>query len=254
METVILKNAIIEYQRLGHGKPLVLLHGFPLDFGIWDSILPLLERQFEIILPNLRGFGKSESQTSDYSLSNMADDVAELLDHLGLEKSILAGHSMGGYIALAFARSYPDRLLGLGLISTQVIGDSAERRESRYQTAVQVEKFGMDSLADNMAKKLSSDPAQQAKSLEIILRQSTKGVVCALKALAERNDQTTTLKLLEKPVVIVHGDSDLLIPVERANEMKELKPDSILTIIPGAGHLPMLEKPAETVLALQGFL
>jgi 3-oxoadipate enol-lactonase len=161
---------------------------------------------------------------------------------------------MGGYIALAFARSYPDRLLGLGLISTQVIGDSAERRESRYQTAVQVEKFGMDSLADNMAKKLSSDPAQQAKSLEIILRQSTKGVVCALKALAERNDQTTTLKLLEKPVVIVHGDSDLLIPVERANEMKELKPDSILTIIPGAGHLPMLEKPAETVLALQGFL
>lgn len=254
METVILQYAVIEYQRLGHGKPLVLLHGFPLDIGIWDSILPLLQRQYEIILPNLRGFGKSESRTNEYSLSNMAGDVADLLGHLGLEESFIAGHSMGGYIALAFGSSYPDRLLGLGLISTQVIADSPERRESRYQTAAQVAEFGMDSLAKTMAQKLSSDPAQQAKSLEIILRQSTRGVLCALKALAERNDQTTTLKSLEKPVVIVHGDSDLLIPVERANEMKGLNPDSNLTIIPGAGHLPMLEKPAETALALQGFL
>ena len=253
METVILHNAVIEYQCLGIGQPLVLLHGFPLDIGVWDAILPLLEHQYEIIIPNLRGFGKSESRTGEYSLSNMADDVADLLDHIGLEKSIIAGHSMGGYVALAFARSYPDRLLGLGLISSQVIADSPERRESRYQSAVQVEEFGMESLANNMAEKLTSDPAQRAKSLEIILRQSTRGVLCALKALAERHDQTTTLKSLEKPVVIVHGDSDLLIPVERAKEMKGLNPNSFLTIIPGAGHMPMLEKPAATALALQGF-
>jgi len=254
MERAILRNAVIEYQRLGTGQPLVLLHGFPLDSGVWELILPLLEHQFEIIIPNLRGFGKSESRTSEYSLSNMADDVADLLDHLGLEKSIIAGHSMGGYIALAFARSYPDRLLGLGLISSQVIADPPERRESRYQTAVQVEEFGMESLANHMAEPLTSDPAQRAKSLEIILRQSTKGVLCALKALAERPDQTTTLKSLETPVVIVHGDSDLLIPVERAKEMKGLNPNSFLTIIPGAGHMPMLEKQAETALALLGFL
>lgn len=123
METVILHNAVIEYKCLGTGQPLVLLHGFPLDIGVWDAILPLLEHQYEIIIPNLRGFGKSESRTGEYSLSNMADDVADLLDHIGLEKSIIAGHSMGGYVALAFARSYPDRLLGLGLISSQVIAD-----------------------------------------------------------------------------------------------------------------------------------
>jgi 3-oxoadipate enol-lactonase len=254
METVNLHNAVIEYQRMGHGKPLVLLHGFPLDIGVWDAILPLLENQFEVLLPNLRGFGKSESTTRDYSLSNMADDVAGLLDHLGIEKSIIAGHSMGGYIALAFARSYPDRLLGLGLISSQVIADSLERRESRYQTAAQVEEFGMESLANNMADKLTSDPVQRAKSLKIILRQPTRGVSSALKALAERHDQTMTLKSLEKPVVIVHGDSDLLIPVERAQEMKGLNPNSFLTIIPGTGHMPMLEKPADTALALQRFL
>ena len=254
METVILHNAVIEYQRLGTGQPLVLLHGFPLDIGVWDAILTLLEHQFEIITPNLRGFGKSESRTGEYSLSNMAEDVADLLDHIGLDKSIIAGHSMGGYIALEFARSYPDRLLGLGLISSQVIADSPESRKSRYKSAVQVEEFGMESLANNMAEKLTSDPAQRAKSLEIMLRQSTKGVLCALKALAERHDQTTTLKSLEKPVVIVHGDSDLLIPVERAKEMKRLNPNSFLTIIPGAGHMPMLEKPADTALALQGFL
>lgn len=253
MERAILHNAVIEYQRRGTGQSLVLLHGFPLDIGVWELIIPLLEHQFEIILPNLRGFGKSESRTSEYSLSNIAEDVADLLDLLGLEESIIAGHSMGGYIALAFARSYPDRLLGLGLISSQVIADSPERRASRYQTAVQVEEYGMESLA-NMAEQLTADPAQRAKSLEIILRQSTKGVLCALKALAERHDQTTTLKSLEKPVVIVHGDSDGLIPVERAKEMKGLNPNAFLTIIPGAGHMPMLEKPADTALALLGFL
>lgn len=183
----------------------------------------------------------------------MAADVIQLLDHLGIEKAVIAGHSMGGYIALACAKSYPDRLLGLGLIATQVLPDTHERRLSRYQTVAQVDEVGLEPLVENMAEKLTSNASLRELLSNLMRLQPKAGVVCALKALAERPDQTSTLNLLQKPVVIVHGDADLLIPVDRAREMKDLKPNSVLVVIPKAGHMPMMEYPAETAAAFQRF-
>ncbi len=251
METAKLPHATIRYLRCGYGKPLVLLHGFPLDSGIWSPVVPLLEKDFEIILPDLRGFGGSLFNAAEYSLSDMADDVIHLLDHLGIEKAVIAGHSMGGYIALAIAKTYPERLLGLGLISTQVLPDTSERKQSRYQAVAQIEEFGLEPLVKNMAGKLTLDLSLREVLSNIMRNQPEAGVIGALKGLAERPDQTSTLMHLQKPVLIVHGDADSLISVDRAWEMKELKPNSALVIIPKAGHMPMMENPAETAASFR---
>lgn len=253
METANLPHAKLQYLRQGSGTPLVLLHGFPLENGIWVPVVPLLENNFELILPNLRGFGGSISKTAEYSLSDMADDVIQLLDHLGIDKAVIAGHSMGGYIALACAKSHQDRLLGLGLIATQVQPDMPDRKKSRYQTAAQIEALGLEPLVENMAEKLTADAPLRAALSNLMRLQPRSGVMCALKAIAERPDQTSTLNHLQKPVVIVHGDSDVLIPVDRAREMKDLHPNSVLVVIPKAGHMPMMENPVETAAAFRGF-
>ena len=253
MEIANLPQVKLHYLRRGVGTPLVLLHGFPLDNGIWAPVMPLLVNEFELILPDLRGLGGSISNTAEYSLSDMADDVFQLLDYLGIEKAVIAGHSMGGYIALACAKSHPDRLLGLGLIATQLLPDTLERKNSRYQTIAQVEEFGLEPLIETMAEKLTSNASLRVELSELMRRQPKTGVLGAIKAIAERHDQTSTLLLLQKPVVIVHGDADLLIPLDRAMEMKALKPDSVLVVIPKAGHMPMMENPVETAVALQGF-
>src|SRR5690606_26707198 len=100
----------LAYARRGKGSPLVLLHGYPLDHHIWDAVTPLLENEFDLILPDLRGFGQSTTVETPYTLDDFAADIAGLLDQLGIPKAALAGHSMGGYVALAFVNRYPERV------------------------------------------------------------------------------------------------------------------------------------------------
>ena len=109
MEKIDVNGIRLAYVRKGTGTPLLLIHGYPLDHTIWDEVLPLLEKDFDLILPDVRGFGESTTITSQYSMNDIASDFVALLDHLGIQKAALAGHSMGGYIALAFARLHPER-------------------------------------------------------------------------------------------------------------------------------------------------
>src|SRR5512141_595906 len=110
----------LAYARRGEGSPLVLIHGYPLDHSIWDEVAPLLEHDFELIIPDLRGFGQSDVMQADQSILDYASDIAGLLTHLNIKKAYLAGHSMGGYVALAFARAYEERVTGLAMISSQM--------------------------------------------------------------------------------------------------------------------------------------
>jgi 3-oxoadipate enol-lactonase len=253
METLVLPHSSIAYKRCGHGNPLVLLHGYPLDHRIWDPILPLLENDFELIIPDLRGFGESKTIEVGYSLSEMADDVANLVERIGFPKVLMAGHSMGGYVSLAFACSFPDRLLGVGLISSQAIADTPEKKESRYLSVILLQESGKESIANSMVGKLTSNPILQGQLYEIIMSQSEAGIMNAIKALAERPDQTSLLGTLDVPLLVVHGDSDDLIPLERAVEDGQAARNSNLVVIAKAGHMPMLEYPEDTASALRWF-
>lgn len=251
MEKVNVNGVQLAYERRGKGTPLVLLHGFPLDHHLWDEVVPLLEDTFDVILPDLRGFGESTTVDSPYSMDDYASDIAGLLDQLGVQKAAIVGHSMGGYAALAFARLYPERVSGLGLISSQVLADAPERKEGRYKSAADVSANGIESVVATMTPKFTTDERLQSYARESMEQQQPAAYVGALKAMAERADSTALLPSFNFPVVIVHGDADALIPIDRAREVKEALPQAHLVEISGAGHIPMLEAKEKTAEALK---
>ncbi len=251
METITLNGFNLAYIRHGKGTPHLLLHGYPLDHSIWDKTAGILDKNFDLILPDLRGFGASSTVEAQYTLEDMSGDLLALMEKLGVSKAFVSGHSMGGYLALAFARLHPDRVSGLGLVSTQLLADPPERKEGRYKTASEVMEKGITGVADSMSTKLTPDIALQRRMRSLITVQSKAGVIGALKAMAERSDSTSFLSSFQKPVVIIHGDKDDLIPIERARETRQALPTARLLELAGVGHLPMIEAAVETAWALK---
>lgn len=251
MKKIKLNGIELAYERRGKGTSLMLIHGYPLDHSIWNEVAAQLENDFDLILPDLRGFGESTTIESPYSISDIANDLAALLDSLGVEQTALAGHSMGGYVALAFAKAFPQRVSGLALVSSQAAADTPERKEGRYKTAADVSQKGVQIVADAMADKLSSQQNVQDVIRPLIGKQSVAGVTGALKAMAEREDLTSFVAAFGCPLVLIHGNADALIPIDRAREIKAIVPSANLVELAGAGHMPMMETPKETALALK---
>jgi 3-oxoadipate enol-lactonase len=249
-----LNGVTCAYERTGKGKPVLLVHGFPLDHTIWDLLIPLLAKKADVIALDLRGFGESAVSPADYGMNDLAGDMAALLDQLKIEKAVIAGHSMGGYAALAFAHAYPRRVAGLGLISSQARADTPERKASRYQEAGDLVTHGVDQLAESMSAKLTADSDLQKKLKRLILHQSPNGLAAATKAMAERPDSTPFLAEFEFPVAIVHGLNDQMVPLERAREVKEKVKRGSLLEVEGAGHMPMMEAPQATAGELLRYL
>lgn len=251
MNIINLNGIELAYERRGKGVPLVLIHGYPLDHTIWSQVASLLEKDFDLIMPDLRGFGESGSSPASYQLADLAADLAALLDHLKIKMAAIAGHSMGGYVTLAFARSYPQRVHGLGLVSSQALADPPEKKAGRIQTAARVEADGVGEVAESMPALLTADIKFQAALKQLILRQTPAGVAGALRAMADRPDSTGLFPSSNFPVVIIHGLADKLIPIERAREMKAAVKKGFLFEIEGAGHMPMMEAPKATCEALK---
>jgi len=251
MEKIDVNGIQLAYDRRGKGAPLVLLHGYPLDHHLWDEVIPLLEDTFDVIAPDLRGFGESTIADSSPTMEDYASDIAGLLDYLGIQKTAIVGHSMGGYVALAFVRLYPDRVTGLGLVSSQVLADPPDRKEGRYKSAKEVAENGIGSVVATMTPRFTADEKLQAFARTSMEQQQPAAYIGALKAMAERMDSTPLLSMLKFPVVIIHGDSDALIPVDRAREVKATLPQAHLVEVSGAGHMPMVEAKEKTAEALK---
>jgi pimeloyl-ACP methyl ester carboxylesterase len=231
------------YEEHGQGMPVVFLHGFPFDHTIWQPLVPLLQGHARLILPDLRGFGRSPVTDGVYSMRLLAEDVARLLDRLDIEKAVVVGHSMGGYITLAFAHAYPGRLLGLGLVATQAAADSPERRQSRYKTADAVTHKGARVVASNMVSTLTPHQELIEPITTLIMQAHPAGIVGSLKGMAERADLTGDLSNIRVPAVVLVGGSDQLLPRDRVDTMAQLLPKGWLVEIAGAGHMLMMEDP-----------
>jgi pimeloyl-ACP methyl ester carboxylesterase len=262
----------MNYEDVGDGPVLLLVHGFPLDRTMWTHQIDAFKSDHRLIVPDLRGHGQSEAPRGPYRMDQMADDLRALLAELEIEQVVLAGLSMGGYIALAFWRIYPHLIRGLLLSDTRAAADTAEGRQNRYAMIEQVEAEGTESIVEGMLPKMLS-PATLENEQKIVLhtrRMMTNtppaGVVGALQGMARRPDSTPTLATITVPTLILVGEDDAITPPAEAEAMRASiraprhgrtarhVPDVTLARIPDAGHLAPLENPAAVNQALRDFL
>jgi 3-oxoadipate enol-lactonase len=232
------------YKEFGNGEPIIFIHGYPLDHSIWLPLVPGLESHARLILPDLRGHGLSPTPEEVYSMDLLAADILALMDDLGLPRAVLAGHSVGGYIALHFARNYPERLAGLALVASHCFADPPERKQIRLDTAEKVERTGKTNfIVESMLPILTPDKVLQMKLRHIIENAKLNGVAGILRGMADRSDTCEVLPELITPAVIIAGELDVHLSVEKAQQMAGLMKKPWLEIIAGAGHMPMMEAP-----------
>jgi len=234
------------YEILGQtGQPIVLIHGFGLDRSIWRDVAKRYLANHRVILPDVRGHGESDAPKGAYSMTSLAKDIKHLLAFLGVSKAIICGHSMGGYIALAFAANSPERLAGLGLITTRAKPDSEDGRAGRYEMVEKVQEEGSIALARSLAPKLSKDEAIISSMRDLIAKSPADGIIGALQAMAERPDRRDLLPKIKVPALVIAGKEDQIINLQDAAEMAEALPKGEFLPINEAGHMPMLETKSE---------
>lgn len=252
---------LIAYDTAGEGIPLLLIHGYPLSRKIWEPQVSGLASYAHIIAPDLRGHGDSDAVPGPYSVDMLAEDCINLLDNLGVTRPIVVcGLSMGGYIALAFLRKFPERMAGLILTATRASADSPEGKVNREKAIEIAETLGATAIAESMLPKMFS-PATYEKQPRLVhqlqgimAHTSVEGIVGDLHAMKERPDSNALLTSIAKPVLIIHGNDDQLIDVSEAQRMHQATPASELVIIEQAGHLLNLEQPSAFNLAVGQFI
>lgn len=237
--------------------PLLLVHGYPFDHTLWRAQLDGLERR-RLIAPDLRGFGGSDAPGDGCTIADHADDLAALLDALGVRQAIVCGLSMGGYVALEFARRHRERLRGLVLMDTRAEADTPEGRAGRDATIATARAAGADAIAEAMGAKLFAEgvePAARDGVLAMMRRAPVPGLVAALGAMRDRADLTALLPTLgDLPTLVLVGSEDRLTPPDASRRLAAAIPGARLIEVEGAGHLPPVERPATTTEALQRFL
>jgi 3-oxoadipate enol-lactonase len=261
MKAQITTTTTMAYDDAGKGRPVVLLHAFPFSRAMWRPQVEALRDDHRVLTPDLRGFGGTSPFEQAPSVEQMADDVAGLLDTLKLgEPVVLGGLSMGGYVALAFARRNPSRLRALILADTRAEPDNAEGKANRDKLIAFAQRHTPRDVIDSVMPKMVSAEtrSQRPEVVEEVRRiasaQTPAGIVGALQALRDRPDATASLGALRVPTLVLVGSEDALTPPAMSETLATGIAGARLVKIPGAGHLSNLEQPAAFNAAVRSFL
>ena len=247
---------------VGEGPPLVLIHAFPLNAEMWRGQIDAAPGGWRVIAPDLRGFGSSGmlDGSTPPSIDDYAEYVVTLLQQCGIDRAVIGGLSMGGYVAFALFRRAPKLVRGLVLADTRATPDTDEGREGRRKMQALVQREGAAGVAREMLPKLLSERTRRTKPEvaseveRLILSSRPEGIHAALEAMMRRPDSTPDLARLDCPVLIVVGEDDRLTPVEDSRRMHEQIRGSELALLHGAGHLSNLEQPDAFNARLASFL
>ncbi|WP_206796504.1 alpha/beta fold hydrolase [Amycolatopsis sp. MtRt-6] len=253
----------LAYDDLGPqaGRPVLLVHGHPFDRSMWRPQAEHLGKSgYRVITPDLRGYGESGSQDTKTRLDVFARDLIDLADHLGLDRFVLGGLSMGGQIVMQLVRDHPGRVEALLLADTFAGLDTPQAKQARYDTADRIIEEGMERYAEELLPKMISKqtratrPDVEAHVRRMMRNAPNTGAAAALRGRAERPDYTPTLSRITVPTLVVVGSEDEFTPVGDAELIHREIRNSALVVIEGAGHLPNLEREAEFDEALGTFL
>ena len=245
----------------GTGLPLVLLHAFPLNASMWMPQREALGTSYRVITPDQRGFGGTQLGHDEPSLDEVADDVATMLSARKLDRVVLGGLSMGGYVAMAFMRRHRERVSALILADTKIGADSPEAAANRRRIADEVVAAGTSAqLVDELLPALLGETTRERRALvlgrvkALLEKAPPYAVAWAQRAMAERPDSTDDLATVDVPTLVVVGEEDTLSPPAEAELIAKTIPGAQLVRIPDAGHLSAMEAPAEFNSAVTDFL
>lgn len=245
------------------GKPvstLLFLHAFPLSADMWEPQIPALPPGWRLIAPDYRGFGQSSVSDGTQTLDDYAGDVVDLLDALHIHEAVVAGCSMGGYVAFALLRSAPQYVSGLMLIDTRAQADTEEGKAGRRRMLEMIDRAGTEGVAQEMCPKLLGASTRRNRPdlvnlvEQLIMGNPPQALKAAVAAMMARPDSTDLLKGLHLPAAVVAGAEDALIPLAAVHDLRRALAGSTLDIIREAGHLPSLEQPAAFNAVLKRFL
>ena len=239
----------LAYDDVGAGQPVLFIHGWPHNRTLWAAQLSGLPTHARCIAPDLRGFGGS-SIAGPYSIDQYADDLAAFLGVLGLERVVVCGVSMGGYVALSMLRRHSSLLRALILTSTRATADSPEAREKRRRLIAFVREHGVEALAGRQLKAMVGETTFNSRpdvceALRLLMAGApAEGVIGALEAMSARADSTPLLAGISMPTLVVSGSEDTFTPPDELRALASAIPGARLEVIQNAGHVCCYERPA----------
>jgi pimeloyl-ACP methyl ester carboxylesterase len=252
---------MLKFYEQGEGLPVVLIHGFPLCRQMWrPQSHTLADAGYRVICPDLPGFGESPLGEGPVSISSYADAVIGLLDELGIEKAVVGGMSMGGYVLLNLVERYPERLLGAMFLVTRAAADDAAGKEKRTLLAAEANAGNQLIVPDTFAQVLfAPDTPQKDPELVADVRQwmestSPAGIIGGLLAMRDRDDYVAKLAAFDLPTLVVGAEQDQAVPPDHSRVLADNLANVGLKIIAGAGHMANLEQPELFNEVLVGFL
>ncbi|NDY72615.1 alpha/beta hydrolase [Desulfobacter hydrogenophilus] len=251
----------LAYDEVGEGPAVLLIHGFPLCRQMWrPQMQALAAAGFRAVVPDLRGFGESEPGTEVGSTDLLADDLIVLLDHLGIEKAVVGGMSMGGYVMLNLLARYPERFSAACFIVTRADADDETARGKRNHLIAEVKAGRPDVVATAFTPLLFADQtvAERPELVDEVrgwmAAASPSGLVVGLEAIRDRSDSSALLPQLKIPALIMGAHEDKAIPPEKSTGMAEQIPGAQLCMVAAAGHMVNIEQPDAFNSALLDFL
>jgi pimeloyl-ACP methyl ester carboxylesterase len=260
-----LLDRTVRYLEAGEGRPLVLIHAFPLSADQWLPQLHRVPAGWRMIAPDVRGFRGTGQAFQDVGLETAtmathAADVLGLMNHLDVDRAVVGGVSMGGYITLALAKVASARLDGVVLADTKAPADTEAGRAGRDANIALVREKGVDAIADAMLPKLlgATSQAEQPELSDVlrrlIMHNTPEAIASALSTMKFREDATSWLSAITCPALVICGQEDVLTPPAESEAMAAALPDAQLVLLPRAGHLSNLEAPMAFTEALSQFL
>lgn len=238
---------------------LILIHGYPFDHSMWNVVAESLRKKTKVIAPDLAGFGGRPVMKGEPSIDAMADDVMRIVLSEKVKSAVIAGMSMGGYIALAIATRYPDKVAGLGLVSTHCWADTEEVKKGRRQMIEKVKSEGVQAAVAAALPKMFAPSNANNEALkkfpeEGARKAGVEGICYALEAMAQRPDRSGLLKRFNDPLLVLHGTDDKFIPIERGRQMAQINANAEFVEVPNAGHATPMEAPEAVATALERLL
>lgn len=251
------------YDDLGKGGiPVIFIHGFPFDKSSWKPQMDFLKKTNRVIAYDIRGFGKSTTDNEKPNMGLFADDLIKFMDALQINKAIVCGLSMGGYILMNAVNRYPNRFEAIILSDTQCIADSPEAKEKRRKTIEQIEAYGTTEFASTFTEAIfcketltNTNKVELVKNIKnIILSTPQETIVETLHALAQRHEMCSCLGKINIPALILCGKEDTVTPVIQSEFLLNKITNSTFHSISNAGHLSNLEQPDEFNEHLNNFI